>query len=148
MAYHGPTQRPRTYTQEQWSEAQAAWAAGEYRADFWREWRHLAATAAGIIAAPRGTRWDSWGDDDPSERALIARAIDESPSLLRSILRGGRVHSWAQVVRLLVQERDDMAESATRREEAWLARKVEPMTPLRSIAQTIMDSIERQEAPR
>ena len=110
-----------------------------------REWRHLAATVAGIIAAPQGTRWDSWGDEDPSERALVARAIEDSPSLLRSVLRSGRVHSWAQVVRALLIERDELGDTAVRREREWLDRKVEPMVPLRSIAQTIMDSLDRDE---
>lgn len=96
----------RTYSREQWESAQESWRSGGF-SDEWRTWRHLAAMEAGIIAAPEGTKWDQWGDDQPSERAMVVRAIRETPRRLETILRSGRVHSWAQVVRELLIDRDE-----------------------------------------
>lgn len=145
MAYHGPNQGSRrTFTREEFEHARAAWAAGDFSSE-WQPWRHLAAMRAGLIFPPQGTKWDSWGDDEPSERALLIRAIREQPQRLREILETERVGAWSNVVALLTRGRDELADSAERQEREWLARKVGPMTPARSILQTIMDSLERDE---
>jgi len=69
---------------------------------------------AGIVNAPLGTAWDQWDDDQPSERAIIVRAIREAPGLLRVALRSPRVFSWAAVVAILVRGRDTMLTDAGR----------------------------------
>ena len=105
-----PTKR-RTYSRDQWEAAQAAWAGFSSE---WRDTRHLAAMEAGIIVPPEGSEWDSWADESPSERAIIIRAIRETPALLRSAIRSPRVHSWAAVIAVLVRHRDEMRLDADR----------------------------------
>lgn len=114
MAYHGPnTGTRRTFTALQVKESRAAWDAGDFSTE-WREWRHLAAMQAGIIAPPIGTKWDSWGDPEPSERAVLIRAIREQPAELRRILTTERVGAWSNVIALLVRGRDRRAEDIER----------------------------------
>lgn len=116
-AYHGPnrgTSSRRTFTREQLEASRAAWDAGEYGPE-WRDWRHLAAMRSGIIDPPTGTRWDSWADDEPSERSLVVRAMREQPTALRAALTSGRCHTWAQVVREVLQLRDRLADDADER---------------------------------
>lgn len=114
-----------TFSQADWRRAQAAWEAGEFdRA--WSPFRELAGRA-GFIYPPAGTRWDSWEDDQPSQRAIIWRAIEETPDLLRRCI--ARARSWSDVVRELTSERD-----------AWRAR-------LASQASEEPDPISRREAP-
>lgn len=93
----------RTYSREDWLTAQAAWEAGEFSAE-WKDWRHWAATEGTIIFPPDGTKWDSWDDDSPSQRAMLIRAIRETPTMLRRALRGAR--SWAEVIERLLLDRD------------------------------------------
>jgi hypothetical protein len=54
----------------------------------------------GIIFPPEGTRWDSWGDDSPSQRAIVIRAIRETPDLL--LVAVSRSSNWGGVVRILL----------------------------------------------
>jgi hypothetical protein len=114
----------RTFTKEQLDASRVAWTVGEFSAE-WKPWRHLAAMQAGIIDPPDGTKWDSWGDDSPSERAILIRAIREQPDTLRRILTGGKVYTWSQVIRLLVQGRDHQAEDIDdrEREAQWQRRR-------------------------
>lgn len=59
----------------------------------------------GMLYPPLGTKWDSWEDDDPSDRAMLIRAIREAPSLLRAAIN--RAHSWPEVVAYVIRQRDD-----------------------------------------
>jgi len=120
-----PTKR-RTYSRTDWEAAQAAWTAGRFSPE-WRDWRHLAAMEAGIIDAPEGSEWDQWDDDEPSQRAILVRAIRETPALLRTAIRTPRVHSWAAVIAILVRGRDDMrAEAALRARDDDQHRATDP----------------------
>ena len=137
-----PTKR-RTFSREQWEAAQAAWTAGGF-GDEWREWRHLAAMTAGIVAPPTGDRWDSWGDDVPSERALIVRAIRETPEALRAAIGAPGVRSWSSVIAILIRGRDGTMDDVERRERAWLAEKAPrrgAMTPLSETLGAVTDSL-------
>lgn len=90
----------KTYRREDWLAAQDAWR------DFspeWREVRHQAAMR-GILYPPSGTRWDSWEDDEPSQRAILIRAIRETPKLLESCVAKSR--SWSEVIGRLTAARD------------------------------------------
>jgi hypothetical protein len=93
----------RTYSREAWLEAQDAWKAGDFSAE-WRDWRHWAATEGTIIFPPDGTKWDQWDEDSPSQRAMVIRAIRETPDMLRHALRGAR--SWSEVIARLLPDRD------------------------------------------
>jgi hypothetical protein len=108
--------RPRRlYTREQMDAARAAWDEGDFSSE-WHDWRHLAAMEGGIISAPAGSAWDSWADDDPSERAILIRAIRETPELLAEAIRAPGPPTWAKVVARLVGRRDEMREEVTRDE--------------------------------
>jgi len=97
-----------TYSQEQWADAQAAWEKGEFSPE-WKPWRHEAAMEAGIIFPPDGTKWDSWEDDSPSQRAMLYRAICETPELLHEAIRRSKAHpSWSTVLGFLLGGRDEM----------------------------------------
>jgi hypothetical protein len=115
----------RTYKLEDIERARQEWDAGKF-SDEWGEWRTLA-QLGGIIFPPEGTRFDNWEDDEPSQRAILVRAIRETPGLLRKSLIGAR--SWGDVVHRLIKDRDDMREDATLRDrdDAW--RRQDDPTP-------------------
>lgn len=102
----------RTFSRDHWNAAQDAWKAGAF-SDEWKEYRHEAAMR-GIIYPPDGTKWDSWDDDDPSERAMLIRAIRETPNLLHRAIADRK--SWAGVVAYIVRERDDWRAEQVRAE--------------------------------
>lgn len=93
----------RTYSQSNWTDALRAWDDGEF-SDEWRDVRHTMAMQ-GCIYPPAGTRWDSWDDDAPSQRAILIRAIRETPMLLGGCVKGA--HSWSVVIDRLMRARDD-----------------------------------------
>ena len=92
----------RTFAGADWKAAEALWTEGAF-SDEWRPWRLLAAMA-GIIYPPAGTRWDSWEDDSPSQRAILVRAMRETPALLRASILGAG--SWSDVIRRVLAGRD------------------------------------------
>ena len=91
----------RTYSRADWLAARASW---DGFSPEWRELRHVMAMQ-GVIYAPSGTELDSWEDDSPSQRAILIRAIRETPALLARCSRGAR--SWSQLIERLTRERDD-----------------------------------------
>lgn len=92
----------RTFTRAELDESRAAWDAGDF-SDEWRGIRHKAAMG-GIIYPPAGTKWDSWEDDSPSQRAMLIRAIRETPKLLDKCVVGAK--SWHEVISRLTFARD------------------------------------------
>lgn len=124
-----PTKR-RTFTREQIEGSRRAWELGEFSAE-WRPWRHLAAMEAGILFPPSGTRWDSWDDDQPSERALIVRAMRETPQALRAAILSPGVHSWSSVVAIITRGRDRLGDAADERERDWSRSKERRGQPVR-----------------
>jgi hypothetical protein len=113
------------YSRERWEAAQASWRDGEPWSDEWREWRHLAAQH-GILEAPEGTEWDQWDDDYPTERAMLIRAIRETPSALRAAVLEPRTHSWASVIAILVRRRDAQRDEVIEQEERGSAHDPSP----------------------
>ena len=121
-----PTQQ-RTFTRERLDAAQAAWTAWESDASAgmiseWIPWRKLA-SQVGIIDPPAGDRYDTWTDGDPSQLAILTRAIRETPELLEAALMAPNVRSWFDVIGLLLAALGELAaraEERNRREdEAW-----------------------------
>lgn len=98
---------PPTYTRDQIKTARSAW---DDFSDEWDEWRQLAARGPGIIFPPDGTQHDSWADGHPSQRAILVRAMRETPDLLRWAIRGASTPSWARVIERLLAGRDEMHE--------------------------------------
>jgi len=92
----------RTFSRADWIAAQQAWDDGEFSEE-WRTIRHQAALN-GILYPPRGGRFDCWDDERPSQRAMLIRAIRETPLLLEQSVTGSR--SWSQVLDKLLAARD------------------------------------------
>ena len=98
----------------------------------------------GLIWPPDGTKWDSWEDDNPSQRAILIRAIRETPRLLDKCVVGAR--SWSDVIANLLKERDDwrVRNNFAARDQEWDRRDDithrEAVTALGSILQRIDDS--------
>lgn len=90
-----------TFSRHDWEQAQTAWA------DFSEEWAPFRKLAAhqGFVYPPAGTKWDGWDDDHPSQRAILIRAIRETPQLLAQCVLRSR--NWAQVVSELTASRDE-----------------------------------------
>jgi len=105
----------KTYSRDHWEAALDAWRTGGF-SDEWKPWRHQAAMR-GILYPPEGTRWDSWEDDDPSERAILIRAIRETPALLSRAIEARS--SWAGVIAYIVRERDDWRAQIGRTAVEW-----------------------------
>lgn len=141
-AYHGPNgqRQRRTVTKERWDAAQAAWAAGGFSPE-WKPWRHLAAMRAGIVEPPAGDAYDLWTDDSPSPRAILIRAIRETPNALRVAIERAPRPTWEAVIEDLLRFRDRMGEDADRREHEWRAARRAPMSPLADLVGVIGDSL-------
>lgn len=111
----------RTFDRETWLRADAAWRAGDFGPE-WPDWRNLAGKA-GIIFPPDGTATDSWSDARPSQRAIVVRAIRETPRLLRWALTRPGITSWGDVIGHLLTGRDALALDADQRADEWQAVK-------------------------
>ena len=112
----------RTYTRSDLDAANRAWEEGHFSAE-WKDTRHFAAMG-GLIFPPEGDRFDSWEDDSPSQRAMLIRAIRETPALLRSCLFGAP--SWGVVLDRLLRGRDEWRERTREDEQArsWESREI------------------------
>jgi hypothetical protein len=134
-----PTKQ-RTYDAETWTRAMEAWRTGRYSSE-WADWRNLAGKA-GIIFPPDGSPDDAWTDPRPSQRAMVIRAIRETPRLLRWALTRPGVASWGDVIERLLTGRDAMGVEADQREEEWQAVKRSPdPTSIADVVSTLRDSL-------
>lgn len=106
--------RQRTITRQQLDESRAAWDAGDFSPE-WKPWRHMAAMQAGIIMPPDGTRWDQWNDESPSQRAMLIKAVRETPELLRTAIRNARRPSWAAVLEGVLHGWGDLSDEVDER---------------------------------
>ena len=129
----------RTFTRADLDAANAAWAEGRFSSE-WRNVRHKAAMG-GLIYPPAGDRHDSWDDDNPSQRAILIRAIRETPRLLDKCLIGAP--SWSVVIRRLMAERDEWREELDRkaRDAEWQRRRENPTH--REAAMSVKQILER-----
>ena len=100
----------RTFSRADFEASREAWS------DYGPEWlfyRQLAADR-GMIFPPSGSPLDSWEDPQPSQRAIIYRAIEDTPKALTEIIRSS--HSWSQVVRKLMTDLERRRDDADLRE--------------------------------
>lgn len=129
-----------TFDRETWQRAMAAWEAGGFSSE-WADWRRLAARA-GIVFPPSGSAEDSWADARPSQRALVVRAMRETPRLLRWALARPGLRSWGDVLEHLLSARDELALDADAREREWRAvKRGEPPAPIADVVATLRDSL-------
>lgn len=115
------TKGPRI-SREMLDDSRSAWDAGGF-SDEWKPWRRMAATRAGILFPPDGTAQDSWDDDSPSQRAILIRAIRETPQLLRRSIEAPGVRTWGDVINRLLGGRDAMRDELDRAEELEARRR-------------------------
>lgn len=132
----------RSYSKADWDRAQDEW---RDFSDEWREVRHQAAMR-GILFPPSGTKWDDWRDASPTQRAMLIRAIRETPVLLRAAV--ARSRSWSEVIDYLIGRRDEMRREVEEVEdrEVLRARAAQPSHPeatmaLGQIVQRIAESV-------
>lgn len=86
----------RTYSREDWFRAKAEWD------DFGPEWRVVRELAreAGYIFPPTGSRHDDRDAENPSQRAIVYRALVDNPRELHKIV--ARCRSWNGVVASII----------------------------------------------
>lgn len=111
----------RLYSAKEMADARQAWDDADLcdqEKREWKEWRHIAAMEGGIIVPPQGTRWDSWMADDPSERAIVCRAMREDPVLLLEAIREPGPASWSKVI-AIIYRRWGIRRSDSDRAESW-----------------------------
>lgn len=130
----------RTFSRDDWNAAQEAW---RDFSDEWKPYRHQAAMR-GMLYPPEGSRWDSWEDSEPSQRAMLIRAIRETPKLMVTAI--ARSRTWGEVIAYVIARRDDMREELDAkdrelaRQKAAEPRAVESVMSIKAIMQRIADS--------
>ena len=103
----------RTYSREQFEGARAEWDAGEF-SDEWKPYRHAAAMR-GFIWPPQGSKWDSWSDDSPTQRAILIQMIRDRPAATLAAIERSR--SWREVIDELIREREWLTEQSRRADD-------------------------------
>jgi hypothetical protein len=127
----------RTFLKTDLERAAADWEDGEFDPHDWPKWRALAAEQ-GIIFPPRGTRWDSWEDELPSQRAIVIRAIRNHPTLLRRSIFGSS--SWGEVTAKLIVGVGELREEAGEEDYARSV-QADELSPSRAEAKHALERI-------
>lgn len=135
----------KTYDRTTFHAARNAWDDGEFGPE-WEDIRRLAAER-GFLYPPTGTRHDDREAENPSQRAIVYRALADNPNALRAIVLRSR--SWQQVVDGIFGLEDRLRREAgeEERDAEWdrdhdddrLTYR-ESVTSLRSILRRIGDS--------
>jgi hypothetical protein len=120
----------RTFSRSDWDAALRAWDEGEF-SDEWKPVRHQAAMR-GMLYPPDGTRWDSWEDDEPSQRAQLIRAIRETPGILARAIAHSK--TWYEVIAYVNARRDEVRRELDFEEAAIARRRVDEDRPVESAA--------------
>ncbi len=97
-----------TYSKPQMVAAKRAWSS--YPPLTWNPWHELA-KKAGIVFPPSGSLGDSCDVPQPSQRAIIVRAMRDTPLLLRWAILGAEP-SWCSIVGRVFSGLDEMREQA------------------------------------
>lgn len=98
----------RTYGRAAYLRAREVWAEGEFGSE-WEPYR-LAAGEQGYIFPPTGSRHDDREVGQPSQRAIIHRAIEDTPAWLLTVV--GQSKSWSQVVAAIIANEGGLREDA------------------------------------
>ncbi len=102
----------KTYSRDAFLAARRAWAEGGFGAD-WEPFRDIAAQR-GFLWPPNGTDSDDRDAGSPSQRAIVWRAICDTPRWLAETMR--HCDSWSMVVGAILAHEEGMREDATYRE--------------------------------
>lgn len=105
----------RTYSRADFLASKEAWS--DY-GDEWLFYRQMASDR-GMLYPPSGSPLDSIDDPLPSQRAIVYRAIGDTPKALTEAIRAS--HSWSEVVRKLMADVDRRREDVdfTERQVKW-----------------------------
>ena len=128
-----------TFSRTTWHEADAAWRDGEFGSE-WRRYRELAASR-GFLYPPMGSRHDSWEDQEPSQRAIVYRAIEDTPKLLERCIGSSR--SWSEVVERLIAAVGEWRDEIARREAEDRRRREADDPTRRQAAESLGDILRR-----
>lgn len=134
----------RTYSRDEWEQWQREW---DELGDQWAEWRDLA-QRHNIAGTPNTVGADDWHDKKASQAALLARACDEDPELVRYAITVSR--DWYGVLQVALEERDaaklaaEQAERAYRADKATHATQREAAASIAGIMQVLADSVGTQ----
>lgn len=128
----------RTYRREDFLAAREAWS------DFDRDWDPFREAAAerGMLYPPSGSRFDSWEDPKPSQRAILYRAIQDTPETLMDAINESR--SWSDVIGKVMLDMHDRREYVRMAEEdaAWDRKQYRgPMEAIGEILTRYRDSL-------
>src|SRR5690349_9977420 len=102
----------RTYSRADFLAAKDAWR--DFDDADWRPFRERAAER-GMLYPPSGSRFDSWEDPKPSQRAILYRAIVDTPEALMDAINECR--SWSEVVAKILADLYDRREYARMADE-------------------------------
>lgn len=131
----------RTFSRADWQAAQAEWA------DFGPRWTTVRRVAAerGFIYPPSGSPHDDRDAEQPSQRAIVYRALEDNPAELLAIIR--RSSSWSGVVdRIIGMEQRLRADADYRERDAQWERDEAPQH--REAVMSMAAILERLEASR
>ena len=128
----------RTYSRADFEAAREAWS------DYGPEWQFYRQIAAdrGMLYPPSGSKFDSWEDPKPSQRAIIYRAIADTPATLVDAIRESR--SWSEVIGKVFRDMEIRREDADlqERDAAWDRRQYRgPMESIATIFGRVRDSL-------
>lgn len=112
----------RTFRREDLVESRRRWDEGEFGSE-WAPYRRAAANR-GFIFPPEGSRWDSWEDDQPSQRAIVYRAIEDTPRALLAAISSSR--SWGQVVKALMVDLERRRQDSNDAEQRAASNHTDP----------------------
>jgi hypothetical protein len=76
-----------------------------------------------VIFPPSGSALDSWSDDEPSQRAILIRAIRQTPRLLEAAI--DRSRSWHGVVAYVTGHLNELRDDVEADERDLTRRKAE-----------------------
>lgn len=131
----------RTYSREDWFQAKAKWES------FGPRWAGVRRAAAdrGILFPPSGTAHDDRDAAEPSQRAIVWRALEDNPTELHRII--GRSRSWNGVVAGIIglearlREDADWRDRDTAADKADLPTHREAAMSLAAILRRVEDSV-------
>jgi predicted patatin/cPLA2 family phospholipase len=95
----------------------------------------------GMIFPPAGTKWDSWDDEDPTQRAILIRAIRETPKLLNDAIAKNK--SWHDVIDYIMRKHETWRAELNDRERLAQRDREEDEPTHKQAVQTIASILER-----